>query len=741
MRVGTRPDVALASSSELPTLLSAEEEPFPSAPSPELRRSQKLVRKLPFVYRFRRLRHGLRRAVMGPSSDDLSSPTLSYVVNNTFSYPTSTISPPPSRLHLDKPAVAPALSEVSSASDEQLPVSPFDSSWLGSFDDRSEPERDLFDDENQFANSTLIQRFADDDLIEDDPLNYDNLMAGCSGAGSHPDAAMHREDKDSPLLADRVSVLLAAPLSGSGQRPETFLSNEPELSPPRSSHRDPDSVRRVASALTTLATPPNESVPSNLRTVKDRETIIPLVVRTLAEFRREPEVVNAALLALTHFASTPSYRLRISACGGIEAVIDVKRTHSLEPWIQSQGCLMLANAAHHMPTIKPKAIDAGALLVVVAAMSVHQRVEEVQAWGCLALRNLTRVKRDQIRDPHCCAAAVEVIANAMERMPLSRTVQMQAMVALTNVAALSEIAKSRVGSVSAVRVVVDALQRNILHAGATDVALTCISVLVTDIDNQRDAVKHGVVHGITLALRQHDDDHIIAAKAGSCIRFISYQLSHRMLLGTGDTLPALIDALTFHLQDGAPVRSLREIMHAIGNTVAGLSANKERARGAVIATTQVLNRHVGGQQSSILLVEDSCRLLYALVADCPSNQDGAAEIGLLSALLEALREHSCDSARIAEHATAVFVVLAKNDAILPDVQRGASDLASILRRAKTAHADVRGVHRQTRALVHALGIAEEDMALAWPSGLGDPWAERHAARRSDILTRLRSSCI
>lgn len=568
-----------------------------------------------------------------------------------------------------------------------------------------------------------------------------------------PDPPLPRFTKNAPPLADRVSVLLAAPLSKSGGSRRT--PPPPSRVTERVSREAAASARlarRVAAALDSLAaataaaSSPRSDGPSP---PSPRDPIIPLVVRSLAEFRKDPEVVYKALLTLTQLAANPPFRARIGACGGIVAVIDVMRIHSLRVDIQSQGCLLLANVAHRTPVNKPMALNAGALMVIVAAMSIHSSAEEVQAWGCLALRNLTKVDRDAVKEPHATAAAVEVIANALERMPHSRTVQMQACVALTNIAALSEVAKARIGAVTAVRVVVDALLRNIASASTTIVALSCLSVLVTDIQNQRRAVSHGVVDALCFALERHIGNAIIVSKASACIRFLSYELSHRMLLGTGNAIVHLIDALNIHCSRNASPRALREMMHALGNTVAGCPANKESAGvcGGVRAATRVLRAYTapdGGASRQLAVVEDACRLLYALLADCPNNHEGAAENGLLSALLVALRMHATQSSRVAEHGTAVFVVLAQNATLQPEVRRGASDLASIMRRARAAHPDNRVIATQTARLLHELGIGEEDMALAWPSGLGDPWAQQPRQRndfRAILRCRSTTGCI
>lgn len=535
-----------------------------------------------------------------------------------------------------------------------------------------------------------------------------------------------------PPLADRVSVLVAAPLS----RPRHGDARAARL------------AKRVASALESLLAVTAPSLFGATATTPARDTLIPLVVRSIAEFRRDPVVVHRALLTLTQLAGNAPYRASIAQCGGIDVVIDVMRVHSLRADVQAQACLLLANVVHRAPQNKPRALNAGALMVIVAAMSIHSTVEEVQAWGCLALRNLTKVDAQHVNDPHAAAAAVEVIANALERMPNSRTVQVQACVALTNIAALSQVAKARIGAVTAVRGVIDALVRNIASASATTVALSCLSVLVTDIENQRRAVSHGVVDALCFALSKHYTNATIVANASACIRFLSYEMSHRMLLGTGNTIQHLVSALQLHCARNASPRALREIMHALGNTVAGCRANKESAAnlGAVHAATLVLNSYVakeGAPTRHLAVVEDACRLLYALLVDCTNSHQGAAESGLLSALLVTLREHATQSARIAEHGTAVFVVLAQNQALLPDVTRGSSDLASIMRRARAAHRGNRVVERQSVQLLIELGIGEEDMALAWPSGVGDPWADM-PRRRSELLSMLRcrsNSCL
>lgn len=543
-------------------------------------------------------------------------------------------------------------------------------------------------------------------------------------------APLPRFTKRAPPLADRVAVLVASPLAGG------VPGGPPAPRRPPAPSASSRVAARVAAALESLAAdtaaasaacrlhPSQGLTPA---TANPREAMIPLVVRSLAEHRRDARVAAPGLATLSQLAAAPAFRSKIAESGGLDAIVAVMRLHSLRPGLQADACMLLAALTHHTPANKLSALEAGALTAVVGSMTIHASDERVQTWGCLALRNLTKVSPGDVKHPHAAAVAVEVVANALEHFPTSRTVQMQACVALTNIAALSDVAKVRVGAVGAVRGVVAAVHRNIASAAATDAALSCVAVLATDIDNQRVAVQNGVVHALSRALATHAGNPAVVARAAACIRFLSFTLAHRTLLGAGDIVPHLVAGLRRH--GHGPERPLRELMHALGNTVAECPPNKLAAfrAGAVSAGVRILSYHTA-REGGLAVVEDACRLLYALLVDCPDAHAGAAESGLLSACLDALREHATGSARVAEHGTAVFVVLARNAGLLHDIRRGSADLASIVRRARAAHTGNRAVARQARDLCDALGLLEQEVQLAWPSGLGDPWAEAGRTR-------------
>lgn len=699
-----------------------------------------------------------------------------------YQYNTQQNQHPESRRHLLSTLPHPTPTPITTATTTETGIAPLPTSEPRSSEPTSR-EPLLFSS----VPSSHEPKSMEDDITPENSNSNNNTL--------QPTVLPRYDDKNSPILDDRVAVLVAAPLSNtrtedsyshSHSRDDDATIGEDErmatgrvdtatdpptitLTPPtRRDNRNnnsnvpisfgysPHSARRVAEALSSLvfSSPPASSTsaasfrhtPSNYLKHKSDANhtaqIIPLVVRSLAEFRKDSEVVHAAILTLTQLLSknTPHgihlLRSKVAACGGIEAIVDVMRIHSIHSIIQSQACLLIATLAHQSPRIKLRALNAGAMLVIIAGMTIHPGVEQVQALGCYALRNVTKVDTSLVNDPHTAAAAVEVIANAMEKLPASKTVQVQAMCALTNIAALSDVAKARIGNIAVINSIILALERNIDNPNHTDVALSCLSVLVTDIDNQAKAVDFGIIEAISMALARYANNYTVVSKAASCIRFLTYEINTRHLIGQGHIIYHLIDALNLHLYYNSPGISIREMMHAIGNSVAGIPTNKIIANGAVLGAVEVIRKYVGTGPSGILLIEDACRLLYALLTDCPTNQEGAAESGLLSAVLEALRQHACESARIAEHGTAVFAVLAYNTEMLPQIQRGASDLASILRRARNCHKDNRMVARQILSLINGLGIAEEDMALAWPSGLGDPWAPR-SSKRADIMNRLR----
>ena len=106
----------------------------------------------------------------------------------------------------------------------------------------------------------------------------------------------------------------------------------------------------------------------------------------------------------------------VIAAGALETVVKAMQAHPLAEGVQENGCAFWAMWAHPMRILEPgvldaderltevsrRAVEAGALEVVVAAMQVHLQVASVQQEGCktlgaLKMRRLARRTRGRLR--------------------------------------------------------------------------------------------------------------------------------------------------------------------------------------------------------------------------------------------------------------------------------------------------------------------------------------------------------
>lgn len=270
---------------------------------------------------------------------------------------------------------------------------------------------------------------------------------------------------------------------------------------------------------------------------------IPLIVESIVQHRKDALVVDRALSMLRRLTPRESSRTVIGASYGIEAIVDVMTLHSTRVRIQTQACLVLANLAYKNDVNKNRALHCAAFQAVVAAMSLH-RAEQVQAWGCLALRNLSNSSSRSVDDSSVYAGAVDVLVSALENYTESRVVQNQAPVALGHIGSTSAVGLARIREVGGVHAVLVACERNLPNALMVDAGFSALRALITDAENRKLVGLSGGLRIVTEAMTIWRGHMSIVVKGCHVFRYLSFVKVNREMLGRCGAIGAVV--CSFH---------------------------------------------------------------------------------------------------------------------------------------------------------------------------------------------------
>lgn len=482
------------------------------------------------------------------------------------------------------------------------------------------------------------------------------------------------------------------------------------------SERVATALERIAKNATFFGLSAEEN-PSTSDT-SPKTAVIPLIVDAIAQHVRDPKVADQGLTTLRRLTVDPVCRKTIGECGGVEAIVEVMRAHSLRVRIQTQACLALANLAYRCPENKKAFMKCNGLAVIVAALSIHNKVEHVQAWGCFAIRNFTNGAIEGEQDASVAAGAVEVLVTALEQYPKSDVVQQQCMIALTNIAAASPLGMKRIRSVGGVQAVIASMQNNIRSVQLSEIALSCAKVMVEDDTNQKVFGRDGGIEAITMVLDEHRGHTAIAVRGCAAIRQLAFQRENRDMLGRCGGIRVIITAMT----DTAAANSetVAMLLKALSNSTYDSSANKILAGrlGGIEATLSLISPDAFQHDSGV--VEDACRVLRNLADGILLNHRLLIKSRGIAVVLDAARAHGSTSAGVAEHCVAIFVNLAADRSVALQVQEGSGDLVAMAKRLHVAHPGNDRVYKQVADLLSILEPKDEEPTSTRSAGWGEP---------------------
>ncbi|CDF37372.1 unnamed protein product [Chondrus crispus] len=472
-----------------------------------------------------------------------------------------------------------------------------------------------------------------------------------------------------------------------------------------------------------------------------KTAVIPLIVDAITQHVRDPKVADQGLTTLRRLTVDPVCRRTIGECGGVEAIVEVMRAHSLRVRIQTQACLALANLAYKCPENKRAFMKCNGLAVIVAALSIHSKAEHVQAWGCFAIRNFTNGAIEGEQDASVTAGAVEVLVTALEQYPKSNVVQQQCMIALTNIAAASPLGMERLRSAGGVQAVIASMHNNIRSSQLSEIALSCAKVLVEEESNQKIFGHDGGIEAITMVLDEHRGHTAIAVRGCAAFRQLAFQRENRDLLGRCGSIRAIITAMMDTASSKAETAAV--LLKALSNSTYDSLANKTLAGrlGAVEAALHLISPDTF--QSNTGVVEDACRVLRNLADGVQLNHRLLIEKGGVVAVLEAAREHGTSSAGVAEHCVAIFVNLSANQSLAEQLKEGGKDFAAMARELQLAHPGNDRVYKQVADLLSILEPKVDDgepvstESVEWRESKSCTW--RETATQISFEESLRSS--
>ncbi|CAN8062523.1 unnamed protein product [Agarophyton chilense] len=590
-----------------------------------------------------------------------------------------------------------------------------------------------------------------------DDLDPQQTISSLPGSSSSkpplpPPKALHRQ-RSKPLPLQSHST----PLERKDDAPASVLETAAPSSTSPSEVYTSISERgeRVAAAFERLGKQTDEypETPSDLAGgLSPKEVLIPLIVEAMHQHRSDPKVADRALTILRRLTVSENCRRCIGDNGGIDAVVEIMRAHSLRVGIQTQGCLTLANLAFRNRNNKEAVMKCSGLKVVVGALSAHSNVEQIQAWGCLAIRNFTNRSDAGEQETSVASGAVEVLLSALERYSGSETVQNNALIALTNIAGRSPYGMERLRTAGGIQVLISSLKRNVGSLKLAEVGMSLTRVVSEDDRNKELFGQSGGIQALAAIMDTHRRHLTISVKGCAAVRYLAFRRKNREIMGSCGiirTIVCVMNECTTASPDGVCY-----FMKALCNATFDSLASKTFAGrcGAVEATLRIMSdssyREVGR------VIEDACRLLRNLLDSVTQNQRNMLKHRGIAVVLDAARVHGEALAGVAEHSVAIFVSMASNRGFASQLQERSGDVSQLAKRFRKAHEGNPRVEAQVATLTNNLQRDERSVASAGSTELREwrtkssmeralrPVRSLHRARHSDDqetrLQRLRS---
>eukprot|EP00178_Gracilaria_changii_P014300 TRINITY_DN403_c0_g1_i1.p1 TRINITY_DN403_c0_g1~~TRINITY_DN403_c0_g1_i1.p1 ORF type:complete len:913 (-),score=127.70 TRINITY_DN403_c0_g1_i1:325-3063(-) len=486
---------------------------------------------------------------------------------------------------------------------------------------------------------------------------------------------------------------------------------------------------RVAVAFERLGKQTDEypEVPSELGGLSPKEVIIPLIVEAMRQHRSDPKVADRALTILRRLTVSENCRKCIGDNGGIEAVVEIMRAHSLRAGIQIQGCLTLANLAFRNRNNKEAVMKCSGLNVVVDALSAHQDVEQIQAWGCLAIRNFTNRSDAGEQETSVASGAVEVLLSALERYMGSETVQNNALIALTNIASRSPYGMERLRTAGGIEVLVSCLKHNVHSLKLAEVGMSLTRVVAEDDRNKELFGQTGGIQAMMAVMDTHRGHLAISVKGCAAVRHLAFRRKNREIMsncGVIRTIVCVMNECTAASPEGVCY-----FLKALCNASFDSLASKIFAGrcGAVEATLRIMSdnsyREVGR------VVEDCCRLLRNLLDGVTQNQRSMLKQRGAPVVLDAARAHGEAFAGVAEHSLAILLSMATNRGFASHLLEGADDVRQLARKLRKAHETNPRVETQVTSLIRTLEKDERAVASVGSTELRD-WRTKSGMERA-----------
>lgn len=382
---------------------------------------------------------------------------------------------------------------------------------------------------------------------------------------------------------------------------------------------------------------------------KGKESVIPILMEAINQYRHDPLVADRALTTLRRFIVSPKCRRALGESGAVETIASIMNTHNLRVRIAAQGCLALGNLCYHEDGNKDRVLEHG-ITVIVAAMALHTEAEQTQAWGALALRNCTSSLDEEAEGP---LGAVEVLVAALERYTRSDVVVSNSLAALSNIARTK--GKDAIVQAGGVSVLLTTLRTNFRNQKLSELGLSlCVGVI------EDDAIcaffgDQGGVETVTSILEYHKGDAAISCLGSAVLRVLAFNAQNRKRFANCGTLRAVVAALSTVAAEEAP-GNVNVVMKALANVA--FDSESMRVDAGKLRVIELTMSIMLRLSKSELVAEAGMRVIRNLTDQNKDN--GAVLIGHPQGLTNIAwigRTHGTSSSGVAEHTIACLVNL------------------------------------------------------------------------------------
>ncbi len=379
-----------------------------------------------------------------------------------------------------------------------------------------------------------------------------------------------------------------------------------------------------------------------------QQSNLPLVVQFMLQNVNLLWLQEVGIIFLKSLAQRDQeYQHRITAVGGVEAILAAMRQHPLVPGLQEDGIesilslictletaswikLAAESSAEHRRALSTyaKVVDLGCVDTILQSIKKFLISPSICLRGIRLLRLLARAENNETRIARL--GGLDVIFDVMRTHPLEADLHEQSCRALSNLA-MNDCNKLRISELGGIEAILDSMK---LHVAAPSVQQWACGALANLAFNDQIEIKISSLGGMEAILdaMAHNEDHAgVQGEAIAALWNLSSASRHRTKLVALDGVKAIVRAMRRHCGE----EEVQEFSFGVLRNLAREEGARIVAAGGAEAALDAMERLA----DSAVVQEGGCALIRRLADESPRHQPLACACRAVAAALAAVRRH------------------------------------------------------------------------------------------------------